>query len=86
MDHCFFKVKLIRKLDAVTIQGDTVNSSRERFLEINLDPFKKDLKIVSFYTTKLNEREELRNWWNEMTMEWRAFFLVRILLFTIACR
>lgn len=70
----FFKVKLIRKLDGITIQGDTVNSSRERFLEINLDPFKKDLKIVSFYTTKLNEREELRNWWNEMAMEWRAFF------------
>ena len=70
----FFKVKLIRKLDGTTIQGDKVSSSRERFLEINLDPFKKDLKIVSFYTTKLNEREELRNWWNEMAMEWRAFF------------
>ncbi len=70
----FFKVKLIRKLDGVTVQGDIVSNSRERFLEINLDPFKKDLKIVSFYTTKLNERQELRNWWNGMDMEWRTFF------------
>ncbi|MBU1369962.1 MAG: hypothetical protein KJ578_06425 [Bacteroidetes bacterium] len=77
----FFKVMLIRKLDGITVQGDTVSSSRERFLEINLDPFRKDLKIVSFYTTKLNEREELRNWWNLMSFEWRTFFGQEIMVY-----
>lgn len=77
----FFKVKLIRQLDGVTVQGDKVSSTRERFLEINLDPFKKDLKIVSFYTTKLNEREELRHWWNTMAFEWREFFGKDILVY-----
>ena len=70
----YFKVSLMRKLDAIAINGDIIENSRERFVEINLDPFKKDLKIVSYYTTKLNEREELRYWWNSMSFAWKDFF------------
>lgn len=70
----YFKVSLMRKLDAIAVNGDMVENSRERFVEINLDPFKKDLKIVSYYTTKLNEREELRYWWNDMAFAWKDFF------------
>jgi len=77
----FFKVSLIRKLEGITVQNDSVSNSRERFVEINLDPFKKDLKIVSFYTTKLNEKEELRNWWNGMAMEWRNYFGENIMVY-----
>lgn len=74
LGELYFKVSLMRKLDAIAVGGDTVSNSRERFIEINLDPYKKDLKIVSFYTTKLNEKEELRNWWNLMSQEWRDYF------------
>jgi Leucine-rich repeat (LRR) protein/arsenate reductase-like glutaredoxin family protein len=77
----FFKVSLVRQLEGITVQNDTVSNSRERFVEINLDPFKKDLKIVSFYTTKLNEKEELRNWWNTMAFEWRTFFGENVLVY-----
>ncbi len=77
----FFKVKLVRQLDGITVQNDTVSNSRERYVEINFDPFKKDLKIVSFYTTKLNEKEELRNWWNNMAFEWRTFFGENVLVY-----
>lgn len=67
----FFKVEMIRTIAGNTITGDSINNSRSRFLEINLDTYKKELKIVSFYTTKPNAREELFNWWNSMSDAWK---------------
>lgn len=72
--NIYFKITLNRKLNALSFTGDTISSSRLRYLEINLDPFKKDLRIASYYTTKLNEKEELRNWWSTMSPLWRTFF------------
>lgn len=69
-----FRAELNRRLNGITIQGDTVNTLRKRFVEINLDPFRKDLKIASIYTNRLNEREELRNWWNTMPIAWKRYF------------
>lgn len=77
----YFLVTLNRQLNARAINGDSIRSSRQRYMEINLDPFKKDLRIVSYYTTKLNEREELRNWWSTMSPEWRAFFGSNLIVF-----
>jgi len=70
----YFRVALMRQLIGRTVGNDSVNSSRARFVEINLDPFKKDMKIVSFYTTKINQREELRLWWTSMPQTWKDFF------------
>jgi Leucine-rich repeat (LRR) protein len=70
----FFKVTLNRFLQAVTINNDTISSNRLRYLEINLDPFKKDLRIASFYTTKINEQEELRQWWSALPTYWKDIF------------
>ena len=67
----FFKVEMIRTIAGNTITGDSINNSRSRFLEINLDTYKKELKIVSFYTTKPNAREELFSWWNSMSDAWK---------------
>lgn len=77
----YFLVTLNRQLNARTITGDSVRSSRQRYMEIKLDPFKKDLRIVSYYTTKLNEREELRQWWSSLSPEWRHFFGSQLLVF-----
>jgi hypothetical protein len=77
----YFLVTLNRQLNARSITGDSIRSSRQRFMEINLDPFKKDLRIASYYTTKLNEREELRLWWSSMSPEWRQFFGGNLLVF-----
>ncbi len=77
----YFLVTLNRQLNARAINGDTIRSSRQRYMEINLDPFKKDLRIASYYTTKLNEREEQRLWWSSMSPEWRQFFGANLLVF-----
>ena len=70
----YFKVTMMRTLVGHSIMGDSVNDSRKRYMEINVDPLKKDLKIASIYTTKLNENEELRMWWNRMPAAWKAYF------------
>lgn len=70
----YFKVTMMRTLAGHNIVGDTVNNSCKRFMEVNIDPAKKDLKIASMYTTKPNETEELRTWWNRMSAAWKLFF------------
>lgn len=69
----FFKVAMVRTIAGKTITGDVVNNTKNRFLEINLDSYKKELKIVSFYTTKPNAKEELYNWWNSMSTAWKNY-------------
>jgi Leucine-rich repeat (LRR) protein len=70
----YFYVTTNRNLSGITVNGDSVNSNKVRYFEINYDDSKKELKIVSVYTTKLNEKEDLRNWWNGLTDEWHGFF------------
>ena len=70
----YFKVTMMRTLAGHNIVGDTVNNSCKRFMEVNIDPSKKDLKIASMYTTKPNETEELRTWWNRMSAAWKLYF------------
>ncbi|MCK9290042.1 MAG: leucine-rich repeat domain-containing protein [Bacteroidales bacterium] len=70
----YFKLTLTRVLDAKTLKGESVSSSRLRYMEVNIDPFKKDLRIASYYTTRLNEKEERRNWWAGLDDTWRTYF------------
>ncbi len=67
-------VKLNRNLNAVTIDNDTINQNLVRYLEINYNPTSDDLKIASYYTTKLSEEDDLANWWHQLTFEWRLYF------------
>lgn len=73
-NETYFFVTTMRTMNGHSISGDSVNDRRKRFMEINLDPFKKELKIASIYTTKPNENEELRNWWNKMPLAWKQYF------------
>ncbi len=70
-NRLFFKITMNRHLKGFTIAGDSVDSQRLRYVEINLNDEDKDLKIASIYTTKLNEKEELRRWWVELPAAWR---------------
>ena len=70
----YFKVTLNRDLSGITIEGDSVSSRRVRYMEINLNIAENALKIASIYTTKINEQEEMRNWWNGLNKPWREFF------------
>ena len=67
----FFKVTLSRHLTARTINDEPVDDRRNRFIEINLDKQKSSIKIASIYTSKINEKETLRNWWNSLSMNWK---------------
>lgn len=68
----YFKVTANRNLKGLTVNGDSVNSNKVRYLEINFDSVRQQLKIVSIYTTKLNEKEEMRNWWNTLPVAWKS--------------
>lgn len=67
----FFKATLSRRLIAKTINDEDVDNIKQRFVEINLDKQNSSLKIASIYTTKINEKEALRNWWNSLSMNWK---------------
>lgn len=69
-----FKVSLNRNLQGTTIDNEQVNNAKQRFIEINLNEANKDLKIVSVYTTRLSLDEELSNWWNDLSPNWKAEF------------
>ena len=58
----YFKATLTRHLTATTINDEKIDNVKNRFVEINLDKQNNSLKIASIYTTKINEKEALRNW------------------------
>ena len=70
--HTYFRVTANRNLRGVTINGDSVNSNKVRYIEINFDSVKQQMKIVSVYTTKLNEKDDMRNWWNALSHDWKV--------------
>lgn len=70
----YFKVTMNRQLVGITVTNDSINEVKKRFVEINLDKVNNDLKIASMYTTKVNERESLRHWWNTMPSPWKNYF------------
>ena len=70
----FFKVTMMRTIVGHNIAGDSVNNTIKRFMEVNVNRSKKELKIASIYTTKVNETEELRVWWNRMPAVWKMYF------------
>lgn len=76
-----FKLTLNRHLTGVTVDNDTVDNNQLRYIEINLDPLQRDLKIASIYTTKVREKEEMRYWWNNMSSDWKTFFGKSILVY-----
>jgi Leucine-rich repeat (LRR) protein len=70
----YFKVTANRNLSGMTVNNDSVNNNKVRYFEINYDETKEQLKIVSIYTTKLDEKSEMRIWWNELSDNWKEVF------------
>ncbi len=71
LGQTYFRVTSNRNLSGMTINGDSVNSNQVRYFEINYDDSKQQLKIVSIYTTKLDEKSDLRKWWNSLSQSWK---------------
>jgi hypothetical protein len=70
----YFKVTANRNLKGITVNNDSVNSNKVRYFEINYDDSKQELKIASIYTTKMNEKDDMRNWWNALPAAWKLIF------------
>jgi len=77
----FYLVKMNRNLNGISVLNDTINESITRYLEVNYYEERNDLKIVSFYTTKLSEKEDLMNWWEQLSFEWKYIFQQRFNFF-----
>lgn len=70
-NNLYFKITVTRQLNGRTIEGDTINSTKVRYVEVNLDSEQNMMKIASIYTTKLNEEEEQQKWWNDLPVVWK---------------
>jgi len=70
----YFKVTFNRSLNGLTVTGDSVSSRKVRYMEVNLDVNANTLKIASIYTTKLDEKEETKVWWNNLAFTWKEIF------------
>lgn len=70
----FFKVILNRRLQGITVEGDTVDNNQQRFIEVNLNPVTNDLKIASIYTHVPNMNSEMKYWWNHLSSGWKQYF------------
>lgn len=68
----FLLCNILRTLEAIDINNDTIYNDQQRFVEIELNSDKRDLKIASIYTTKLNENEENIRWWNLLPEAWKT--------------
>ena len=69
-----FRVTANRSLKGSTIKDETEENNMVRYIEIEYNADREDLKIVSIYTTLLEESEDLANWWLNMSDFWRSFF------------
>lgn len=77
----YFQVSFNRDMEGITIAGDSVSSRKLRYMEVNLDVDRSDLRIASIYTTRLNIREETRNWWNNIPEAWQQVFGSQVHIF-----
>ncbi|MCA6075493.1 leucine-rich repeat domain-containing protein [Fulvivirga sedimenti] len=70
----YYKVSLLRNLQAISVTGDTINQTLPRFVEINLNTDAQDLRIASIYTNELNQDDVWMNWWDNLSLEWQSIF------------
>jgi len=70
-DHEFFKIHALRTISGNNLQGDSIYNEQPRYIEVAIDPDLRELKIVSIYTTKINEKEENIKWWNDLPISWK---------------
>jgi hypothetical protein len=73
-DHVYYKVSMEERLEGVNLYGEPLKEVNQRYIELNLDEKAQEFKIVSVYTTKLSELEDMAAWWNQLDISWRTYF------------
>lgn len=74
----FLQATVTRYLEGTTLKGEAYKSTRRRYIEFNVDEREEMLKVVSMYTTRLSEQQELSRWWNRMPEAWKNLFAVKL--------
>ncbi|MCS7018808.1 MAG: hypothetical protein RMJ87_12520 [Cytophagales bacterium] len=65
------KVTVNRELNALLLDGTPITHNQLRYIEMNIDTVKRELKIASIYTNRLDEAQELQQWWASLSAEWK---------------
>ncbi|SMD31760.1 Leucine Rich repeats (2 copies) [Reichenbachiella faecimaris] len=66
----YYLVSLESALEGTTIENEKQTSTKQRFIEINLNEESNDLKIASVYSTKVSRDKELELWWESLSFGW----------------
>lgn len=69
-----FRVTVNRHLVGKTIKNEVVENNMIRYIEIDLDHAQEILKIVSIYSTRLEEKEDIEIWWTQLPHYWKSYF------------
>lgn len=70
----YYLVSFESTLQGTTLDDESLNSTKKRFLEVNLNEQTNDLKIVSVYSTKVSREKELQLWWESLSFGWVNIF------------
>ncbi|UXX78438.1 hypothetical protein N7E81_13835 [Reichenbachiella carrageenanivorans] len=70
----YYLVSFESTLQGTTLDDETLNSTKKRFLEVNHNEQTNDLKIVSVYSTKVSREKELQLWWESLSFGWVNIF------------
>lgn len=79
-DEIYFKVSMEEHLEGINLYGEALNEINDRYFEFNLNEKEQEFKVVSIYTTKLSEQEDIATWWNELDLPWRKYFCDEIVI------
>lgn len=74
----YFRARVLRKLKGTTFNVEDVQNELERFIEINVNEAKGELKIASIYNVESNNRLTLQQWWKDLSFEWKVIFQRRL--------
>ena len=68
----YLKVSMERRLQGIGFENDTVFNTQRRYVELAIDLRRKELKIASIYSSKIGINEDLLNWWNALSDDWKS--------------
>ncbi len=70
----YLKVRATRKLLGTNFNNEKVENQLERFIEVNVDEASGEYKIASIYNVESNSRLTLKQWWKDLSFEWKVIF------------
>lgn len=79
-NEVYYKASINRILEGTSLYGEPTKLAGDRYIEFDYTEGSEDFKIVSIYTTKLSEKEDIETWWNTLDKGWRNYFADQILV------